>query len=322
MPKLTKEDVIGGSEIPTIVLRKSRFTTPNEIMNKKLAAKSGQVYEQEPISQQALDRGNFLEPGILEWASDYLDKQCLGTTHVNLQIPDEAYMHDACRLGVSLDGLIHIKEGELQLENPFHGLPGEDNHITLYGSGPLEAKTDGYDDGPPHKENVIQLQAQMMCYKADWGVIAKLGPKMRLGIYPYLRNDELCKQIEDATNDFWRRCDSEPPLYYPEIVEQPIGEIEVNVDASVNTDIETLAKNYLACKDASTQQDHAVGEVKDVLETYLASLDPEDNNTVIAQAGNYSIKWQKVIRKAQPEKLVPAKPESFFRKLTITEGDV
>ena len=321
MPKLTKENVIGGSEIPTIVLNGSRFTTPNEIMNKKLAAKSGQVYEQEPISQQALDRGNYLEPGILEWASDKLDSLCLGTTHVNLQIPDKAYMHDACRLGVSLDGLIHIKEGELQLENPFHGLPGEDSHVTLYGSGPLEAKTDAYNDGPPHIENVIQLQAQMMCYKADWGAIAKLGPKMRLGIYPYLRNDELCKQIEDATNDFWRRCDSESPMYYPAIVEKPIEEKVVQVDASVNTDIETLAKNYLACKDASTQQDYAVGEVKDVLETYLASLDPEDNTNIHAKVGPYSIKWQKVIRKAQPEKLVPAKPESSYRKLTVTIGD-
>ena len=322
MPKLTKEDVIGGSEIPTIVLKGSRFTTPNEIMHKKLAAKSGQVYEQEPISQQALDRGNFLEPGILNWASDRLDSMCLDTTHVDLTIPNKAYLHDKCRLGVSLDGLIHIKGGELQMVNPFHGNPGEDSHITLYGTGPLEAKTDGYNDGPPHMENVIQLQAQMMCVKADWGVIAKLGPRLRLGIYPYLRNDKLCQQIEEGTKDFWRRCDSEPPAYYPELVPEPDAlEKNVEVAVGINTDIEQLAKGFFHYKEATKNQEETISEVREALEVYLASLDPEDKHTINATVGEYKITWQKVFKKAQPEKLKPATPESYYRKLTITKGE-
>ena len=321
MPKLTKENIIGGSEIPTIVLKGSRFSTPNQIMHKKLAAKSGQVYEQQVMHQQALDRGNFLEPGILEWASDYLDKQCLGETYVHLQIPDKAYLHDTSRLGVSLDGLLTIRGGELQIDNPFKGLEGEDNQVTLFGTGPLEAKTDAYDDGPPHQENVIQLHAQMMCTKSDWGIIAKLGPKMRLGIYPYFRDDALCEMILDATDDFWRRCDVEPPAYYPELVEEKNLEKNVEVADGINTDIEQLAKDYLACKDASNQQSSATTEVKDALELYLASLDPEDKHSVNATVGEYKISWQKVHRKAQPEKLTPSKPASFYRKLTITKGE-
>ena len=321
MPKLTKENIIGGSEIPTILLKGSRFSTPNEIMHKKLAAKSGQVYEQDIISQQALDRGNFLEPGILEWASDYLDNQCIGKTSVDLQIPNKAYLHDTSRLGVSLDGLITIRGGELQIDNPFKGLEGQDNQVTLYGTGPLEAKTDAYDDGPPHKENVIQLQAQMICTKSDWGVIAKLGPKMRLGIYPYFRDDALCEMILKATDDFWRRCDAESPIYYPELVKEKTGEKNVEVADGINTDIEQLAKDYLACKDASNQQSSAKTEVRDALELYLASLDPEDKHTIHATTGDYKITWQKVLKKAQPEKLIPAKPESYHRKLIITKGD-
>ena len=71
MPKFTDEKVIGGSEIPIIVLQKGRFTTPNEILRKKNAFKLGQNYQEEmPVSEMAIRRGNYLEPGILNWASD------------------------------------------------------------------------------------------------------------------------------------------------------------------------------------------------------------------------------------------------------------
>ena len=319
--KYTKDNVIGGSEIPTIVLNKGRFTTPNEIMHKKLAAKSGEQYEQKPISQNALDRGNFLEPGILNWASDVLDSMCLEKTFVRLEVPKKAFLHKKSRIGVSLDGLIHIKNGELQLENPFGRLPGETKYIALWGSGPLEVKTDAYDDGPPHIENVIQLQAQMLCLQADWGVIAKLGPKMRLGIYPYHRNEELCEKILKATDDFWRRCDNNPPIHYLEAVEEVVSEKTVEVDPSINTDVGQLVEDYISCKDAMEEQELAFKESKETLQLYMSSLDPDDKTTIHAKINGYTITYKKITRQAQPDKMVPAKPETSHRKLTITKGD-
>ena len=125
---------------------------------------------------------------------------------------------------------------------------------------------------------------------------------------------------KNATQDFWRRCDADPIIEYPEIVEPTSEEITVEVNREVNQDIEQLIHDYQACLNAKVEQEQALNEVKDALQLYLASLDPEDKNTIHAKCQNgTTITWKKVIKKAQPDKVVEAKPESSYRKLIIKE---
>ena len=87
--------------------------------------------------------------------------------------------------------------------------------ITLDGPGVLEAKLTraAPSDTPAPYRGPIQLQGQMLCTGAQWGVIATLYQGVELYLYVYKADAEMQQKIVMACSDFERRVRDED--WYP-----------------------------------------------------------------------------------------------------------
>ena len=183
--------------------------------------------------------------------------------------------------------------------------------ITVTGFGALEIKTDGWDDGPPRADQVIQLQTQMFCADFTWGVIAKLGPKLKFELYPYVRNEKLIDIIMEKVNDFWVRVDLDQP--YPPIDNGKPDTIPLD-HLETKDDVIQIITDYNKCKAEEKSWKLQKEKCQEALELVLDQVDAE-----YATIGNYKISHPIVKRKAQPEKIIPAKPSTEHRRFTVEE---
>ena len=298
-------DELGASKVGAIVLGETPFQTNEAIRQIVLNAKAGVTAIDDGLFKDAKDRGNYLEPALTEWASDKLDSLCPDNVACNYQPPTDAHRIVSSRLCASLDGILEVVGGELTIPNS----QGED--ITVSGFGALEIKTDGWDDGPPRADQVIQLQTQMLCAGYGWGVIAKLGPKLKFELYPYMRSEKLIKIILEKVEDFWDRVDNDKP--YPPIDNGKPDTIPLD-HLETKDDVIQIITDYNKCKAEEKSWKLQKEKCQEALELVLDEFDAE-----YASIGNYRISHPIVKRKAQPEKIVPAKPSTQHRRFSIEE---
>ena len=298
-------DELGASKVGAIVMGETPFQTNEAVRQIVLNAKAGVKAIDDGLYKDARDRGNYLEPALTEWASDKLDNLCPDNVACNYNPPTDAHRKPDLRLCASLDGILEVVGGELTIPNS----QGED--ITVSGFGALEIKTDGWDDGPPRADQVIQLQTQMFCADFTWGVIAKLGPKLKFELYPYVRNEKLIDIIMEKVNDFWVRVDLDQP--YPPIDNGKPDTIPLD-HLETKDDVIQIITDYNKCKAEEKSWKLQKEKCQEALELVLDQVDAE-----YATIGNYKISHPIVKRKAQPEKIIPAKPSTEHRRFTVEE---
>ena len=99
---------------------------------------------------------------------------------VSLTKPTKAYRLEKYRMAASLDGVLEVHGGAIPFEDPQTG-----EVVMLEGKGCCEIKTQGYNDGPPTYENILQVQAQMLCSGFKWAIIGKLGPRLKFEMFVF-----------------------------------------------------------------------------------------------------------------------------------------
>jgi len=298
-------DELGASKVGAVVLGETPFQTNEAVRQIVLNAKAGVQAIDDGLYKDAKDRGNYLEPALIGWASDALDNLCPDNVACNFLPPTDAHRIKDLRLCASLDGILHVVGGDMTIPNP----NGDD--ITVTGYGALEIKTDGWDDGPPRADQVIQLQTQMLCADFQWGVIAKLGPKLKFSLYPYMRSEKLTHIIMEKVQDFWYRVDMDQP--YPPIDNGKPDAIPLD-HLETKNDLIQIITDYEKCKAEEKSWKLQKERCQEAIELVLDEVDAE-----YATVGNYKISFPIVKRKAQPEKIIPAKPSTEHRRFSIEE---
>jgi hypothetical protein len=203
---------LGMSKVGTVVLGKNAFGQTAEGLRQYFVdILEGRTTEADnSIDTIATVRGNCLEKGVADIAIQELLRIAPKGVTVTLITPEAPYRDKHKRLCASLDFIVAIEGGAIEVPDPSGQM------IPLEGSVVLEIKTDGYDPNPPKIEYVLQVQMQMALGDFDHAIIAKLGPKLDFSMYAYERSPSLVEKIEHKVADFWNRVDTNEPYPDPE----------------------------------------------------------------------------------------------------------
>lgn len=302
---------LGASKVGVVFLGKNNFHTREYLRIQFRRILSGDIESMDSTqAPMAAKRGQYLEPGLRNWTSDYLDELCAlqgGQLCCNLTIPQEGFRNVKYKMAASLDGILEIKGGVLHYHDAHTG-----EKFDLEGFGVCEIKTQDQ-PGPPSYENLIQVQAQMFCSGFKWAIIGKLGPNLKMNWYVYKPEKIIVDKIVESVVDFWNRVDKDMP--YDDDYD---NETKKNfVDWSGH-------KRGNEVVDLITQFDDFDNKIKEqkllkeqTREKIVRTLKSEGENHIMIN--NKKVSLDTIVRKAQPEKLVPAKPELQYEKFTVKE---
>ena len=190
---------IGASKVGVVFLGKNNFHTREYLRIQFRRILSGDIESMDSTqAPMAAKRGQYLEPGLRIWTSDYLDELCAlqgGQLCCNLTIPQEGFRNVKYKMAASLDGILEIKGGVLHYHDEHTG-----EKFDLEGFGVCEIKTQDQ-PGPPSYENLIQVQAQMFCSGFKWAIIGKLGPNLKMNWYVYKPEKIIVDKKEDEISE-------------------------------------------------------------------------------------------------------------------------
>ena len=168
---------LGASRVPAIVLGKTSFTTNERERQKTLHARQGIDTLETEFGKDVKERGNYLEPVLIEWTRDKLDEMSDDLATINLCKVTQGYRIDDLKLCASLDAILQV-DGEFKMYNEM-----TDEEITLSGFGALEIKTTNTDD-LPRTDQIIQLQTQLYAVVLSGASLQCLVKLRNLSLYP------------------------------------------------------------------------------------------------------------------------------------------
>lgn len=313
--KLTPDNMLSASRTPAL-LGLSPHTTQNELLAEMVAHDLGHEPANKFYGNEATGWGDTLEPVILKEAC-----RRLGIVEANIDV-DEPFFHDSIHLAASLDGM--GKGVHNQLTDASQGIYcPQGGPVEIAGKwGCLEAKLTSAapEDQPPPWRGPVQLQAQMMVTGFEWGVVAVLYRGIELRLFVYQADPEMQKRIADAVNEFEaRRVNGDK---YPVVSSEDGNHAYSRVDDGAEPiDLGAMQganQLVIALRDAKDKKAEAEAEINDA-EAGLKELmgEHEEAFTTVGLT-EYRVKWPMRRTRAQPEKVVPAKPETFKRQNTLT----
>ena len=301
---------VGASKVPCIVKGEDDHGNTREELRKyfidirKDPKDPNVVLLKNKRNQNAKDRGLYLEDGVAHWVSDQLDTLCTDPGSVTFRKPIDAYRLSKYKMAASLDGVLTIEGEPIQYDDPQTGITTK-----LSGEGVCEIKTEGYNDHVTF-DHILQLQAQMLVTGFKWGVIGHLGPRLKMQMYVFVSVADIQKKIIERVKDFWRKVEKNTP--YPVIAESTE---KVYSDWSNNDKgLTQLCDDY----DLAKKEIQAWTTTKDQLANNIKSILQQENASHV-KIRNKQIAFETITRKATVEKIVPAKPESKYEKLTVKE---
>lgn len=311
--KVTPDTMLSASRLPS-VMGLSRYNTPNDELEFSIRAMQGQ--ERPDIGNESMHWGNQLEPLILRETAKRLELTDLDFEH------DTAFFHDDLPLCCSLDGSA-MGRGQIMVTDPDQGIYviGQDS-IALDGLGVLEAKLTAMEpeEVPPLWRGPVQLQAQMDILKAKWGAVATLYKGTQLRIFLFAPHQGTLDRIAQVATDFQSRLDNwkltGEVSYYPPQDDEKWPEHRGPYPANEETirlsdEVAALAGKILDARAAIKQTEAVLAESEKDLKALMG-------DATRALAGNFTISWPTRNYKAQPEKVVPAKPAYTIRQSTLT----
>jgi len=296
---------LGASRVPAIVLGKTSFSTNERERQKTLHARQGIVTVETEFGKDAKERGNYLEDAIIKWARDKIADMA-STAEVELCKVTQGYRIDGLALCASLDAILNIK-GEVTMHNQLTGEP-----VILSGFGALEIKTTNTDD-LPRTDQIIQLQTQLLCSGFKWGIIAVFGKAQKLTLVPFEADQELFNQIMEKVNEFWQKVDLDEP--YPPLDNGPPSIINLD-HLDIKESLIGVAEDWLMCDAEIKKWTKKKDEDQRLLQRIM-----EQNEAEHAEVGDINIAYPTITRKAQPEKIVPAKEATYYRKFKIEKKE-
>ena len=306
MAKFSNDAVeLGASRVPAIVLGKTSFSTNERERQKTLHARQGIETIETEFGKDAKERGNYLEDAIIKWARDKVAD--IGpASEVQLCKVTQGYRIDGLALCASLDAILNIK-GEITMHNQLTGEP-----VILSGFGALEIKTTNTDD-LPRTDQIIQLQTQLLCSGFKWGIIAVFGKAQKLTLVPFEADQDIFDQIMEKVNEFWQKVDLDEP--YPPLDNGPPSIINLD-HLDIKDSLIGVAEDWLMCDAEIKKWTKKKEEDQKLLQRIM-----EQNEAEHAEVGDISIAYPTITRKAQPEKIVPAKEATYYRKFKIEKKE-
>jgi predicted phage-related endonuclease len=312
--KVTPNTKASASRLPAI-MGLSKYRSPNDELGYSIDAYRG--IEPPPLSDpEPASWGDKLEDMILKEA-------CLriGIPNLDLDHPT-AYHHPSWPLCCSLDGMADGRR--LMVEHdPDNGVYviGRES-LELIGKGVLEAKLTSMEpeDMPPLWRGPVQLQGQMACVNANWGIVATLYRGTKLRVFVFERHDLTWEAIRVAVEDFQRRLDiwqkDGTVEYFPPQDSKdadrtwPMADDEVELE-ELGAEAEALCKMIQMAKSNISGFEEQINDCEKKLKELMREA-PK------AKAGPFQIKWPMRHYKAQPERVVPAKEGYSVRQSTLS----
>ena len=201
------------------------------------------------------------------------------------------------------------------------GIYCPNGYVDAIGPGVLEAKNTSAmpEDLPPAHRGPLQLQAQMMCTGYQWGAVCVLYRGGELRIFAYQADPAVQSRIMQAVHDFEQRRKNKD--WYEPVSAEDAATAYSRVDASAPP-IELASEqarewlNQLVV----AKRNKAVAE-QDIDEASAAIMQiMGSHKEAVGTVGNQMIKvtWPERRFKAQPERIVLAKPETVARQKTLT----
>ena len=307
MAKYSNDAVeLGASRVPAIVLGKTSFTTNERERQKTLHARQGIETIETEFGKDAKERGNYLEDAIINWARDKVAEIGSETATVDLCKVTQGYRIDDLALCASLDAILNI-EGQVTMYNQL-----TDEEVILSGFGALEIKTTNTDD-LPRTDQIIQLQTQLLCSGFEWGIIAVFGKAQKLTLVPFKADQDIFNQIMEKVNEFWQKVDLDEP--YPPLDNGPPSIINLD-HLDIRDSIIGVSEQWLECEAEIKKWTKKKEENQKLLQRIMEQQEAEH-----AEVGDISIAYPTITRKAQPEKIVPAKEATYYRKFKIEKKE-
>jgi predicted phage-related endonuclease len=313
--KLTPDNMVSASVVP-VIMGLSPYKTQNEHLKRIIALDNGEPDPETFNGNEATHHGDALEPYILKTACERI-----GITESDLNL-NEPFFCKGVMLAASLDGMGNLT-GTIKTD-PNNGIyvMTEDGSIDVDGWGCLEAKLTSAppEERPAAYRGLWQIQAQMMCTGFSWGAIATLYQGVTLRIFVYKADTEMQNRIIDAISVFERRrADKEPyPVSssadgnnaYP-VASEAVPAIDF---ASIQGG-QKLLLDLAQAKDDKKEAERRIDELEASIKEVLGEA--AEGEAEIA-GKRYIVKWPMRKVRAQPEKIVPAKPETISRQKTLT----
>ena len=274
-----KRKELGASTVGSLIPGIKGFKTPNEVLEDALNEYQGKEAKNDLANNPKVKAGQALEPVITKMFVDELQSIAIDQkAKFKISVPEKAnlYSLDNGKLGSSLDNLLTIKSGKIELTDH------NKSTMVLSDSGPVEIKNySGSADDPVYPLNIYQLQQQMLCTGSTWGILVRLVKGWELQWFIYLRNNEICTDIINAATDFWNRFDGilegKDYWYPPETTEEASkiykgnGNINpVNMDG--NNMLSVLIEEYMNAdetyRDAKENKDEASKAIKSIMKDH------------------------------------------------------
>jgi len=307
--KVTTIQKMSASRLPNI-MGFSPWSTPNDELNQTIKARNEGVHHYEIQVGEAADWGNDLEDIILTRAAERL-----GLSDLRLEYTEPYIYKDI--LQASLDGGAKAQNLVLNTDaaNNIYVMT-HDGTITLDGPGVLEAKLTraAPSDTPAPYRGPIQLQGQMLCTGAQWGVIATLYQGVELYLYVYKADTEMQQKIVMACSDFERRVRDED--WYPAMSATEAADMKGDAPEDVEMDAD----------DDLQEKIERLAHLRTELKAYQALVDDlqldimnDMGEANICNASGYRVTWPVRRIKAKPAqtKEIPAVEEHWARAKTL-----
>ncbi len=313
--KVTSNKMASASRLPAI-MGLSKYSTPNDELQVSIDALAGK--EPKAISSEVMEWGSRLERTVLAEAVARLE---LVDAEFEHPIP---YLHDSLPLACSLDGIAY-GTGQIVRSDPERGIyvVGQES-IELIGMGVLEAKVTSMmpEDVLPLHRGPIQLQAQMDIMKAKWGAVAVLYGGTCMRIFLFAPHQKTLQSIAWAVGEFQGKLDKyqasgEIDWYAPasDADAQRVNPVAVDKEIDLPLEAEGLATNILIGKKMLAEAEAMIDDASAKLKMLLG--DAKAGST-----GRYRITWPMRQYKAQPERVIAAKPAYSVRVSTIQIKEV
>ena len=309
--KVTTIQKMSASRLPNI-MGFSPWSTPNDELDTTIRARKEGVHHYEIQVGEAADWGNEFEDQIIRTAA-----RRLGLKKLKLDYP-EAYTYKDI-LQASLDGgaIADDLVVNTDVANNIYVMNSGDS-ITLQGKGVLEAKLTRVapSDVPAPYRGPIQLQGQMLCTGAQWGVVATLYQGVNLYIYVYKADAEMQQKIIMACSDFERRVRDEdwyPAMSAAEAADMK-GDVPEDVEMDADNDLQEKVERLAHLRTELKAYEALVTDLQlDIMN------DMKEKNANICNAGSYKITWPLRRIKAKPAqtKEIPAVEERWERAKTL-----
>ena len=311
--KLTPNDILSCSRLPA-VLGFSKYRTANDELKVSIDALHGK--EPEFNSNEAMDWGNKLEKTILAESATRLGLESYDLEH------DKAYFHKDIPLACSLDGTAKGNDTVIYTDIDKGIYVMNQDSIKLSGIGILEAKLTGQEveDTPAVYRGVIQLQGQMDIMEASWGALCVLYRGTQLRIFLYQYNEDQVNMVRQAAMEFDEKIqkykrDSEID-WYPLATSAEATRLFDHAD-KITVDIpeiELQAEKILELRET-------IHEAESAIDRLQANIMQQMRDAEVCNAGRYKISWPMRQYKAQPPKMVPAKPAYVIRQSKLSIRD-